>query len=291
MRKLLSLLSVCCPVWGWAQTTSPELPSELPAPKYLLLSDYKQAVHHVVTRRTSTQYIHITTATIEIFNILLPRPASSDSLLTTCSVLPDVEGPLLWRQVLLDSIPKMQLISRTQLVQEAQQRLTAFEQAGRPPTRTLLGRLDLLPILEQQGKYYLPRATVLTSFLLVKPGVVHTIAQASLALIDVRSPVFATDDLLQAARKRTGNPHAQVWASLIAGNLLQGRNYGRYEFWSNVQPQSHQSLLHRGIGSFLYQPGIGIVSGKYEAYFSAHGSSIDDFLDIVSIDGKPSKTP
>jgi hypothetical protein len=291
MLRFLCLLSVCCPLWSSAQTTSPALPSRLPAPRYLLLTDYKQTVHHVVTRRTSTQYIHITTATVEIFNILLPRPASSDSLLITCSVLPAAEGPLRWRQVLLDSIPTTQLVSRAQLVQEAQQRLTAFEQAGRPPTRTSLSSLDFLPVVEEQGKYYLPRATVLTSFLLLKPGAVQTVAQASLALIDVKSPVFATDDLLQAAIKQTGNPHAQLWAVLVAGNLLQGRNHGRYEFWSNVQPQSHQSLLHQGIGSFLYQPGIGIVSGKYKAYFSSHGQFIDDFLDIVSVDGRPSKTP
>jgi hypothetical protein len=285
------LLSMCYPLGSSAQTPLATLSAGVPAPKYLRLADYKQTVHQVVTRRTSTQYLHITAATVEIFNILLPRPAFSDSLLITCSVLPAAQGPLRWRQVSLDSIPETQLVSRVQLVQEAQQRLTAFEQAGRPPTRILLSSLDFLPLLEEQGKYYLPQATVLTSFLLVKPGAVHTIAQASLALIDVKSPVFATADLLKAARKRTGNPHAQLWAALVAGNLLQGRNYGRYEFWSNVQPQSHASLLHQGIGSFLYQPGIGIVSGKYEAYFSSYDSFIDDFLDIVSVDSKPSKTP
>jgi len=167
----------------------------------------------------------------------------------------------------------------------------AFEQAGRPPTRTLLSSQDFLPIVERQGKYYLPQATVLTSFLLLKPGAVHTVAQASLALIDVKSPVFATDDLLKEAVKRTGNPHAQLWVVLVAGNLLQGRNHGRYEFWSNVQPQSHPSLLHEGIGSFLYQPGIGIVSGKYQTYFSSYGQFVDDFLDIVSVDEKFSKAP
>ncbi|RZK32458.1 MAG: hypothetical protein EOO61_16895 [Hymenobacter sp.] len=287
MLRLFCLLSVCWPLWTSAQTTS----TALPATKYLLLADYKQAVHHVVTYRTSLTYRHDSTATVEIFNILLPRPGSSDSLLITCSVLPSAEGDLRWRQVPLDSIPKTQLVPRVQLVQEAQQRLMAFEQAGRPPTRTLLSSLDFLPLVERQGKYYLPQATVLTSFLLLKPGVVHTVAQASLALIDVKSPVFATDDLLKAAIKRTGNPHAQLWAVLVAGNLLQGRNHGRYEFWSNVQPQSHPGLLHEGIGSFLYQPGIGIVSGKYETYFSSHGPFIDYFLDIVSVDGKPSKNP
>jgi hypothetical protein len=287
MLRLLCILSVYWPLWTSAQTPS----SALPATKYLLLTDYKRAVHHVVTHRTGTEYINVSTATVEIFNILLPRPASSDSLLITCSVLPSAEGQLRWSQVQLDSIPKTQLVSRTQLVQEAQQRLMAFEQAGRPPTRTLLSSQDFLPIVERQGKYYLPRATVLTSFLLLRPGAVHTIAQASLALIDVKSPVFATDNLLKEAVKRTGNPHTQLWVVLVAGNLLQGRNHGRYEFWSNVQPQSHPSLLHEGIGSFLYQPGIGIVSGKYQTYFSSSGQFIDDFLDIVSVDEKFSKAP
>jgi hypothetical protein len=291
MLRLFCLLGVCYPLWGSAQTHAPALPIELGAPKYLLLADYKQAVHHVVTHRTGTEYLNVSAATVELFNFLLPRPVFSDSLLITCAVLPAADGQLRWRQVRLDSIPQTQLVSRAQLVREAQQRLAAFEQAGRPPTRTLLSSLDFLPLVERQGKYYLPRATVLTSFLLIKPGAVHTVAQASLALIDVKSPVFATDDLLKAAIKQTGNPHTQLRLVLVAGNLLQGRNHGRYEFWSNVQPQSHPSLLHQGIGSFLYQPGIGLVSGKYEAYFSSHGQFIDDFLDIVSVDERPSKAP
>jgi hypothetical protein len=291
MRRLFGLVGICCPLWGSAQPASPALATALSAPKYLLLTDYKQFVHHVVTRRMGTQYLAVAMVTVEIFNLLLPRPASSDSLLITCSVLPPAQGQLRWRRVQLDSIPKTHLVSRAQLVHETAQRLTAFAQAGRPPTRTVLSSLDLLPLVERQGQYYLPEATVLTSFLLVKPGVVHTVAQASLALIDVKSPVFATDDLLKAAIKRTGNPHTQLWSVLVAGNLLQGRQHGRYEFWSNVQPQSHPSLLHQGIGSFLYQPGIGIVSGKYEAYFSSHGPFIDDFLDVVSVDERPSKTP
>jgi hypothetical protein len=287
MRRFLCLVGMCWPLWGAAQPRA-VAPSR---PQYLLLADYPHAVHHVVTQRTGTQYLHITPVTVEIFNLLLPRPASADSLLITCSLLPDVLGPLQWRQVQLDSIPPSQLLSRAQLLREAQQRLMAFEQAGRPFSRTLLSSQDVLPLVKRENKYYLPRATVLTSFFLLKPGAVHTIAQASLALIDVKSPVFATDDLLQALIKRTGNSHAQLWAGVRAGNLLQGRQHGHYEFWSSVQPYSHPSLLHQVLVGFLYQPGIGIVSGKYEAYFAAYDQFVDDFLDIVTVDEHPSKSP
>jgi hypothetical protein len=58
-----------------------------------------------------------------------------------------------------------------------------------------------------------------------------------------------------------------------------------------VQPYSHPNLLHQGLSVFLYQPGIGIVSGKYEAYFAAYNQFIDDFLDIVTVDEHPGKKP
>jgi hypothetical protein len=46
----------------------------------------------------------------------------------------------------------------------------AFEQAGRPFSRTLLSSQDVLPLVKRENKYYLPRATVLTSFFLLSRG-------------------------------------------------------------------------------------------------------------------------
>jgi hypothetical protein len=260
MLRLFCLLGVCYPLWGSAQTHAPALPIELGAPKYLLLADYKQAVHHVVTHRTGTEYLNVSAATVELFNFLLPRPVFSDSLLITCAVLPAADGQLRWRQVRLDSIPQTQLVSRAQLVREAQQRLAAFEQAGRPPTRTLLSSLDFLPLVERQGKHYLPRATVLTSFLLIKPGAVHTVAQASLALIDVKSPVFATDDLLKAA----------IWLQAICykDEITAGMSFGRMCSRNLIQV-----CCIKALGAFSINPALASCRASMKPTFPSTANS------------------
>jgi hypothetical protein len=307
MARVLWLVLLCMPGLGWAQANQVYSLPTLAPPRYVLLPDSSALVHHVVARRSGEGYIGITPATVEIFNILLPlrqvplplgtvevKAAPTDTLLISLSVLPYANGTIVWEPVRLDTIPPAQVLSVEALAQEARRQLEAFyrdQRAGKPEKRSLLTYDDLLPVVHRQGRYWVPRPYVLTEYFLVRPGTVHTRKQADMATIDVQSPVFDTEAILSAAR-RTDNPHAQLYAVMEAGNFLLDKGRNRYEFWSNPgYYESHASSLLYGIGRFLYQPGVGLVSSNYKEYFSrADRFTTEAFLDVISIDGKLSKS-
>jgi hypothetical protein len=289
------IISICSATAARGQTNT-----TAPLIHYVVVDNQQYNTHHIITRRSGADYIEINSTSVEIFNILSPNnlikpirmshKVSSerkiDTILVSISLLPHAGKEINWIPIQLDSIAKGELLPVSDLVNMAERQLIAFQKNGNPLAKGTLCRGDIVPVVNRNGLYYRPIAYALTEFFLISPNTIHTYKQANMATIDIKSPVFPISTLLENASRASHNPHAQAWAAIMAGNLLQSKAHGRYEFWSNPAPSSHATPLHYGTGSFLYQPGVGLVSGKYESYFSESGQFIDDFFDIISIDGK-----
>ncbi|RYE24203.1 MAG: hypothetical protein EOP45_06080 [Sphingobacteriaceae bacterium] len=289
MKLFLSFIFIC--LYYPLETYSQIANASSPVNRYVILDIKQKYIHHIITEQTGNDYNKTSSTIIEIFNILKSKntankTSNSDTLLISISALPTLNSFINWKHITLDSIPKNQIISPTDLAKECSNNLNKHFNNKNIIDRSLITYDNIIPIVNKGKYFYLPNSYNLTSYFLIKPHAVHTIEQADVAIIDITSPIFSTSSLLKKAIQSTGNPHAQLWASVSTGNLLQGKIHNRYEFWSNIRPQSHGSLLYYGMDKFLYQPGIGIVSGKYEAYFSSRGTFIDYFLDIMYIDDK-----
>jgi len=290
MNRLFAITWILWPVKSWAQGDL--LPfRHSPTASYVILNLARPDIHHVLTERTGDNYIGITSAKVEIYNILRPQPKqpgkpSTDTLLISLSILPLPDGQLVWKSIQADSLSKLPLLSIDALTKLANERIISYFHKGKPLNRVELSRDSIVPIVQRGNRYYLANTYVLTSFFIVRPHTIHSLNQADMATIDSNSPLFSADSLLNVASSQSGNKHAQLWAAVQTGNIIQSKSSGYYEFWSNPRPSSHANWLYYGMDRFLYKPGIGIVSGKYEAFFSERNQFIDNFLDIVSIDGK-----
>lgn len=284
----------------FATATRGQTNTTAPLMRYVIIDSQEYNTHHIITRRSGDNYIGIKSTAVEIFNILSPhsfiRPIriphkvsnerKADTTLVSISLLPHADKEINWIPIQLDSIAEGRLLPVSDLVNIAEKQLIAFQKNRNPLAKSTLCRDDIVPVVKRNGLYYRPIAYALTEFFLISPNTIHTYKQADMATIDIKSPVFPISTLLENASRASYNPHAQAWAAIRSGNLLQSKANGRYEFWSNPAPLSHATHLHYGTGNFLYQPGVGLVAGKYESYFSESGQFIDDFFDIVSIDGK-----
>lgn len=245
---------------------------------------------------------------VEILNLLVPltrRPFATtpaiaaafqprDTLLLTFSLLPDTSGAVVWEQVFLDSLPAGHYQRLKQAVQEAGARIAAYRQAGSPGEYTLLCRDDLIPLVRRGDTYWAPQAYVLTEYFQIRTRPSRAFPTTDLATINILNRPFPTAQLLQEARIKWHNPHAQLYA-IPAGNVLQTRTNKGYEFWSNPSGWlSHPPLLHFGNGGFRYQPKIGLVSARYSFYFDLAPYQVrqalgNDFFDVIAIDGKATR--
>lgn len=174
-----------------------------------------------------------------------------------------------------------------ELVCEAARDLKKYELADRPVEHELIARDDLVPIIQRGCRYWVPSPYILTEYFTVAPQATEQFTASDLATINVRGKSFPKEDLLAQARKAANKPRLPLDA-VQAGNILQRSRNGFCEFWSNLRRDvEHPAPLHGGSGSFLYKPGIGLVSGLYNDYFSMDARLVSrKFFDILSIDGK-----
>lgn len=244
-------------------------------------------------------------ASLEVFNVLVPGqqlrrliPTAEwqdgfqphDTLLIAFSVLPYTDGTIAWEPIRLDTVPAARQLTLTQVVRQGYAQLSAYRQAGSPGLPSQLMDETLVPVLRRQGRYWVPRPYVLTSYFQVRPQPSQAYSKYDMATLNVLGRVFRMEQLLQDSIRRYGNPNMSI-DGIPAGNVLQGRNQEGYEFWHSPNiAYSHAPRLHYGLGSFRYRPGIGLVSGSYQEYFSGAGQVVPDRLfDVVRIDGKPTK--
>jgi hypothetical protein len=315
LRFLCLLLGI--PIAGSAQEGSKE------PRQYVILSDSLGPLHRIKVQRGGRQFEGIvasgvergasTTTTIpktsvEIFNLLISGTRvkllssskqdksavhflNTDTLLITMALLPRINSEVTWLPVQLDTIPSGRLATLVDVVQDGGQRIAAYRQAGNPGDHRLLCRDNVVPLVKHKGQYWAPNSYVLTEYFQVRHRPTQNFPETDLATINILSRPFPKEVLLQTKRRQTGNAHAQLTA-IPAGNVIQRRNEGRYEFWSNPSTVlSHPSVLHYGSGDFQYQPGTGVVSSTYKHYFQSFPDPYlqyvwDEPFEVISIDGQ-----
>ncbi len=231
-------------------------------------------------------------AHLEIYNLLIPACISqqlinqhhtflkNDTLLISFSMLPDSSGNILWQPIDLDTIPTGHLRSLDTVVHEAMQRIVTYRQAGNPKDHRISTRFNLFPIIQRQGRYWVPKQNVLTQYFLVRTALTHSLVLNDYITINVKSPAISPSApwrTIRALLPKKGN-----YPFSHAMGIARERSYQDvHKFWSRPEisvyhdsalpPKNNiysSGLREFGIGAFEYKPRIGIVAGAYNSYFN-----------------------
>lgn len=292
---------------AWCQVlTAIDSASIWPHRVYVVLENAPFPIHHVQTQSTGNKGNNSSTVTVEIYNLLVPAtsihnfiPASenirgylftaSDTLLITLSALPDDKGKIVWQPIDPDTISMRHRLSLVDVARDGARRLLAYRQAGKPPEHTLTTRINLFPVVQKQGRYWVPSSFVLTQYFLVQPRATSLLTHTDYVTINVKSPALSYD-----APWRTmvallpADSQQRYTRTMPIGIVREGTYRGMTEFWSRPPMTiSHPGLRYFGIGIFEYKPGIGVISGGYAHYFQEFTPFFSRiFFDHVVVDGK-----
>lgn len=275
-------------------------------PRYLMLPDSGYLLHHVTGARKAeaapppyeAQGVPGPgAAVVEFYNLLLPGPqvlpslptgsvsavlGPTDTLLITFALLPFKNGTIAWERVALDTVRGFRY-TLPEFAREAHARIQAYRQAGSPGQAELLYRSDIRLIVRRNGEYWTPQPFVLTGYFVVKPQRNNTFTKFDLATINIRKKVFSKDKLM----RQHGEKYVYGLRKYAAGNVLTHKEKDEYDFWlSPSVVSSHPSSVNFGYSNFRYKPGIGIISGTFENYFTVLGIPSFRFFDVLTIDGR-----
>ncbi|GGF14978.1 hypothetical protein GCM10011383_27710 [Hymenobacter cavernae] len=263
------------------------------------------AVHHVVTERTTNGKHY----RLELLNVLLPTSQiqqlqgerfgatyqPKDQILITLGVLPDLQtGEIAWVPINPDTLGKQRKLAPTALFQNACDRIAAYKKRpGFYPCK--LRRDDVVPIVFRNGRYWTCRNTVLTEYFLVHNQPLAKPYQNDGLMINIAAPLFTEAEFMkfvQVNRPTTGSAQVKLtfWETYGGHKLFLGKHVGQtYEFWEPSYMISDAGITCTGAEEFRYQPGIGILSGKYSFYFDlwpVAGQSKTPFFTVTELDGK-----
>lgn len=254
--------------------------SSWPRQLYLVLEDVPFPLHHVQAHGMGHGWRGAVPTEVELSNLWVPAPnvpqaqARRDTVLVTLSVLPDETGRVRWHVVALDTVPPSHLRSARALAGEASRHLAAHRQAGQPPNRVLVTRLNVFPLVHRAGHDWAPDGPVLTEFFVVRPRATRFLAWTDYVTLNVRSPRLDQEAPWRTVRTLLPAGAAYPWQRVLPMGLVPaGVSGGTYEFWYRPAPTaSHGSLREAGSGAFTYRAGVGLLTGEYTQYLAPWAS-------------------
>jgi hypothetical protein len=213
-----------------------------------------------------------------------------DELLVTMAVLPDhTTHQVAWIKVQVDTIPDKQRIDWYLIAKDCYTRLFNYKAVGGPAIDNSRRRLDLRPVIKQDGQYYTTRQTVLTEYYVLRNYPTWFPTTGDNATINCLAKPFSPTDYAKAVTEDAGQanqtPQAYRLSSELGTNLLlQKVEKDIYTFWSLTPTIADAGIAEFGAGDLQFKPGVGLICGKYAAYFESSGSSaINNFFEVITI--------
>ena len=257
---------------------------------------------HVKTQRQrlkGTEYL-------ELLNVILPASfvqqliASGDiglagllphdELLVTLAVLPDLSsGRVEWTPIQLDTVASTRRLAWSTVAGDCYTRLFNYKAAREAEVDWSRRRLDLRPVLKQGKQYITPKQVVLTEYFVLRNHPTWYPTTSDNATINCLARPYPPLAYLkdQEAATAEGPPDLLLRKELGTKLLLQQVANGIYTFWS-FPPSSETGvasvLTACGIGDLRFQPGIGIISGRYSSYFGPITQQENTFFGLTSIE-------
>ena len=228
------------------------------------------------------------TQDLQLLNGLFGR----ERLLVTMAVLPlPQSGQVRWVPIDLDSIRTRQVSWQT-VADDCYTRLFNYKAVAVPGVRDedKHRRMDFYPVIKRGTQYLTPAHQVLTDYFVVLPRPTWFPTLADNVTINCLARPFTPADLAcLAAQQPTPvspphSPFAPQW-ELTDKLLLQQMDGGVYTFWSVPHFASHGGVYESGAVEFQFQPTVGLVSGKYPAYFGLPATrSLEPFFAVLQIE-------
>jgi hypothetical protein len=228
------------------------------------------------------------TQDLQLLNGLFGR----ERLLVTMAVLPlPQSGHVRWVPIDLDSIATRQVRWQT-VANDCYARLFNYKAVAVPGVRDedRHRRMDFYPVIKRGTQYLTPAHQVLTDYFVVHPRATWFPTLADKVTINCRAQPFTPADLARLAAQRstpvspTPSPFAPQW-ELTDKLLLRQVDGGVYTFWSVPHGSAHGGVYESGVVEFQFQPTVGVVSGKYPAYFGLPATSdLEPFFSVLEIE-------
>lgn len=227
----------------------------------------------------------------------LNGPYSSDQLLVTMAVLPDLAtGKVTWVPIPADSITTRAQTSLPTVLQDCFTKLFAYK-AALPYANGLTRRLDLRPVIWREGQRWTTHNVVLTEYFLVRRLPQWFMEGSDNATLNYNARVFSRADLAALQRRLAAAFPKEEERPLADGELqtkllLEKQDGLTYTFWS-TQPQVFDlepELAYLGVVELQFRPGIGMVSGKFPTYFQLpDASAANTFFEVTGLTPLPLK--
>ena len=213
-----------------------------------------------------------------------------DELLVTMAVLPDLAtGQVQWVPIQLDSVASGRKVTWETVANDCYTRLFNYKAVGGPEIDWSRRRMDLRPVIKRGQQYFTPRQQVLTEYYVLRNHPTWYPTVGDNATINCLAKPFAPVDYEQALESATlVSPNKQVpriRGELGTKLLLQKIDGDVYTFWSLTPTIAHGSVAEFGVGDLRFKPKVGLVSGRYAAYFGLSASDVHNiFFDVVSVE-------
>lgn len=213
-----------------------------------------------------------------------------DELLVTMAVLPDLlSGQVQWVPIQLDSVVGTRKVAWETLANDCYTRLFNYKAVGGPEIDWSRRRMDLRPVIKRGHQYFTPNQQVLTEYYVLRNYPTWYPTVGDNATINCLAKPFARVDyemtLEAAALVSLDKQSPRVRGELGTKLLLQKIDGNVYTFWSLTPTIAHGSVAEFGVGELRFNPKIGIISGKYAAYFGLLVTDIHNtFFDVVSVE-------
>jgi hypothetical protein len=218
---------------------------------------------------------------------------TSDKLLVTMAVLPQPQsGQVSWVPISLDSIATQQVSWQT-VATDCYTRLFNFRALTVPGLRDeeKHRRMDFYPIIKRGNQYLTPGYQVLTDYFVLRPYATWFPTTADAVTINHLAQPFSPADLAQLSAQlpsllRPNYPPPSLQRELTDKLLVQQVQGGVYSFWSMPHWSSHGGVYESGAVEFQFKPSVGLISGKYPAYFGlpAATSGTEPFFAVLRIE-------
>ena len=228
------------------------------------------------------------TQDLQLLNGLFGR----ERLLVTMAVLPrPASGQVQWVPVDLDSIATRQVSWQT-VANDCYTRLFNYKAVAVPGGRDedQHRRMDVYPVIKRGTQYLTPAHQVLTDYFVVHPRPTWFPTLADNVTINCLAQPFPPADLARLAAQPPvpvappPSHFAPRW-ELTDKLLLRQADGAVYTFWSMPHLASHGGVYESGAVEFQFQPTVGLVSGKYPAYFGLPAtSSLEPFFTVLQIE-------
>lgn len=270
---------------------------------YVVLPTSEFNVSHVKTKRAIAQGEEF----LDFINVILPESfvlqkltASRDigatglfvhdELLVTMAVLPDRNTHKVeWVEMKSDTLSSNRQVSWPEVANDCYSRLFNYKAVGGPEVDFSRRRTDLRPVIKRGTHYFTTKQSVLTEYYVLRNYPTWYPTAGDNATINCLARVFTRSDYakeleVSLASAPPGQPAPRLRAELGTKLLLQKIDKGIYTFWSLLPTIADAGVAGFGAGDLRFKPGIGLISGKYAAYFDPpQGSKTDDFFDVLSI--------